>query len=204
MIYSGTPKECWASSGVAILIKKEWKYKIIDCLCISDRIIQVRIKIINKVFTIIGIYAPVEGSTQTNDFYNELQEILNKRGKIEHIIMAGDFNARIGNRTNPGCIGSEGEPTLNNNGSTFRDFCTFNNFKVTNTFFRHKNINKYTWEARGSKSVIDYVVIVKKPKNNIDTRVYKGCEIDSDNFLLESKFKFPIKKYKTHNSKTLY
>jgi hypothetical protein len=29
MIYSGVPSEEWASSGVAILVRKDWKNKII-------------------------------------------------------------------------------------------------------------------------------------------------------------------------------
>jgi len=35
------------------------------------------------------------------------------------------------------------------------DFCTFNNLKIMNTFFKHKEIHKFTWEARGHKSFID-------------------------------------------------
>ena len=35
----------------------------------------------------------------------------------------------------------------------------FNKLKITNSFYRHKDIHKYTWEARGTKSVIDYIII---------------------------------------------
>jgi hypothetical protein len=31
-----------------------------------------------------------------------------------------------------------------------------------NTFFRHKKIYKFTWEARGFKSITDYIIINKK------------------------------------------
>jgi hypothetical protein len=30
MIYSGLPREEWDSSGVAILVRKDWKNRIID------------------------------------------------------------------------------------------------------------------------------------------------------------------------------
>ena len=47
------------------------------------------------------------------------------------------------------------------------------------------------WEARGTKSIIDYVIINDRLKSNIeDTRVFRGSEIDSDHKLVESKFKF--------------
>jgi len=47
------------------------------------------------------------------------------------------------------------------------------------------------WRARGTKSVIDYIIINDTLRSNIeDTRVFRGSEIDSDNKLVESKFKF--------------
>jgi hypothetical protein len=44
-----------------------------------------------------------------------------------------------------------------------------------NTFFRHKNIHKFIWEAQGTKSVTDYIIINEKLKTAIrDTRVFRG------------------------------
>ena len=72
-----------------------------------------------------------------------------------------------------------------------RDFLAFNKLKVTNSFYRHKNIHKFTWEARGTRSVTDYIIINDRVRSNIeDTRVFRGREIDSDHKLVESKFKF--------------
>ena len=55
MIYCGVPANQWASSGVAIAIRKDWKYKIQDYTWISDRIIETRIKVLNRNFTIVGV-----------------------------------------------------------------------------------------------------------------------------------------------------
>jgi len=52
-------------------------------------------------------------------------------------------------------------------------------------------MHKFTWEARGTKSIIDYVIINDRLQSNIeDIRVFRGSEIDSDHKLVESKFKF--------------
>jgi len=77
-----------------------------------------------------------------------------------------------------------------------RDFCAFNKLKITNSFYRHKDIHKFTWEARGTKSIIDYKIIYDRLKINIeDTRVFRGSEIDSDHKLVENKLKIdPITK----------
>jgi hypothetical protein len=88
----------------------------------------------------------------------------------------------------------------NNNGIILKDFCTFNNLKISNTFFIHKNIHKYTWEAKGTKSTIDYIIINNKLNDNIkDTRVFRGSEIDSDDMLVESRLEFT--KRNTYNKR---
>ena len=203
MIYCGVPANQWASSGVAIAIRKDWKHKIQDYTWISDRIIATRIKVLNRNFTIVGVYAPVEGKEQdTEEFYRELQQTMDKIHKTENIILAGDFNGRIGNHPILECIGTYGEQVTNHNGAALRDFCAFNKLKITNSFYRHKDIHKYTWEARGTKSVIDYIIINDRLKSNIeDTRVFRGSEIDSDHKLVESKFKFLTHAKHSHNKK---
>jgi len=145
MIYCGVPANQWASSGVAIAIRKDWKHKIQDYTWISRRIIETRIEVLNRNFTIVGVYAPVEGNEQeTEEFYRELQQSMDKIPKKENIILAGDFNGRIGNQPIPECIGTYGEQVMNHNGAAFRDFCAFNKLKITNSFYRHKDIHKFT------------------------------------------------------------
>ena len=70
---------------------------------------------------------PVEGKEQdTQEFYRELQQRMDKIPKKEIIILAGDFNGRIGNQPIPECTGTYGEQVMNHNGAALRDFCTFN------------------------------------------------------------------------------
>jgi len=81
-----------------------------------------------------------------------------------------------------------------------RDFCAFNKLKITNSFYRHKDIHKFTWEASWTRSIIDYVIINDRLKSNIkDTRVFRGSGIDSDHKLVESKFKFFLHAKYSHN-----
>jgi len=78
-----------------------------------------------------------------------------------------------------------------------RDFCAFNKLKITNSFYRHKDIHKFSWEARGTKSITDYIITNDKLKSDIeDTRVFRGSEIDSDHKLVESKFKLTHAKHR--------
>jgi len=133
MIYCGVPAKQWAPFGVAIAIRKDWKHKIKDYTWISDRIIETRIKVLNRNFTIVGVYAPVKGKEQgTEEVYRELHQSMYKIPKKENTILAGDFNGRIGNQPIPECIGTYGEQVTNHNGATLRDFCAFNKLKITN------------------------------------------------------------------------
>jgi exonuclease III len=97
------------------------------------------------------------------------------------IFLVGDFNVKIGNQPIPECVGAHGEQVMNRNGETLRDLCAFNELKIMNSFYRYKDIHKFTWEARGTGSIIDYIIINEILKSNIEgTRVFRGSEIESD------------------------
>jgi len=156
----------------------------------------------------VGVYAPVEGTEQdTEEFYRKLQQRMDKIPKKENIILAGNLNGRIGNQPIPECTGTYGKQVMNHNGAVLRDFYAFNKVKITNSFYRHTDIHKFTWEGRGSKSIIDCIIINDRLKSNIeDTRVFRGSEIDSDHKLVESKLKFFTHAKQSHikTDKTTY
>ena len=107
-------------------------------------------------------------------------------------MLIGDMNARVRNNRFANIVGTNGEVTLNSNSQKLIEFCTFNNLKMINTFFMHKEIHKFTWEARGHNSIIDYFITNMKTSKVIqDIRVYRSNEIDSDHYLLCAKVTFP-------------
>ena len=88
-------------------------------------------------------------------------------------------------------VGTNGEATLNGNGRTLIDVCTFNNLKRMNNLFKHKEIQKCTWEARGHKSIVDYLITNMKISKVIqDIRFYRSNEIGNDHYLLCAKVIF--------------
>ncbi|XP_054708323.1 uncharacterized protein LOC129218133 [Uloborus diversus] len=191
MLYSGVPQNKRAACGVAILLDKTWKNKIVNYTFVNERMIIVRLKFERGYLSVFGVYAPENGRKEETDlFYEELQLRINNCKKNDSMILMGDLNARVGNQPIPNVVGTFGEICLNDNGKQLRDFASFNNFKLTNTFFRKKEINKYTWSARGTRSLIDYVIVNKKLSSQImDTRVLRGYDIYSDHFLVISKIK---------------
>jgi hypothetical protein len=78
----------------------------------------------------VGVYVLVEGKEQdTEEFYRELQQSMDKIPKKENIILAEDLNGRMGNQLIPECIGTYGEQVTNHNGAALRDFVLSINLK---------------------------------------------------------------------------
>jgi len=211
MIYSGVDQNERARCGVAILIDKKWTPKIESYSYINERIVTTRLKFDRGHLTVIGVYAPEEGKKEeTENLYKLLQKILSKLNKTDHIVIAGDLNARIGRMPIPHVVGTNGEQHLNNNGYELRHFATENNLKITNTFFKHKDIHKYTWSARGSRSIIDYIMVNEKLRNQVeDTRVYRGSDIYSDHYLVVATIRIlgrwkKIHKVETHRQEEVF
>jgi len=113
------------------------------------------------------------------------------------------MNARVRYNRFANIVVTNGEATLNSNSRTLIDVCTFNNLKIMNNFFKHKEIQKFTWEARGHKSIIDYFITNMKISKVIqNTRVYRSNEIGSDNYLVCAKVNFPPRWLNGSNKKT--
>lgn len=194
-LYSGVAMKERARAGVMVYVHKSVKDNIKKYKYWSSRIIEIRIKIENSFLTVITVYAPEEGKTQeSEEFYQELADVVEKINMNDYVIIAGDLNARIGNQTISQCVGGEGEPTINENGKKLRDFVTYNNLKIVNTFFKQKEIHKYTWENRGSRSLIDYIIANQKlGKAATNARVYRGTGLDTDHHLLVAEFRMSPK-----------
>lgn len=56
-------------------------------------------------------------------------------------MLIGDMNTRVGNNKVNNIVGTNGEATLNSISNKLTDFCTCNNLKIINTFFKHKEIH---------------------------------------------------------------
>jgi hypothetical protein len=64
------------------------------------------------------------------------------------------MNASVGNKPLNFVLGTNGESTVNQNGRQLIEFATDNELRITNTFFKHKNIHKFTWSTRNSMLVV--------------------------------------------------
>lgn len=196
VIYSGVAEDERAAGGVACIINKRLTQEIQSYRCISERILEVKMKSVIKLFkNIIVVYGPNNDAEKKikDNFWNTLNEVTERLGHGSRMIL-GDFNARVGIRDelNANVLGPFGENVRNDNGCRLLEYARFNNLVVTNTYFKHKMIHMYTREAitRSEKSIIDYVLIDKDNLRTVkDIRILRGAELYTDHYLLRLKSK---------------
>lgn len=195
-IYSGKPKEERASSGVSIVIKKKYRKQIKAWEQITDRILKVEMELKNQPLVIIGVYGPNDDASREKkqEFYNELTRLLDKISNRKEIILLGDLNSRTGWRTDDSVVGPYGENIVNDNGERLIELCQENALRITNGWFKHKDIHRYTWiqPTRNLKTIIDYIIIKQQTRLIVkDVRVMRGLECGSDHHFLIAKIYFP-------------
>ena len=185
-----------AATSVAIMIKAKFKKGIYRYVFVNERILQLRYKLQRGYLTLLAVYAPEEGKTeQTDEFYETLQDQIDKISKNDYIVAARDYNARVGNIPIDRILGTNDELATDSNGHKLKEFASVNEVKIVNTFFRHKDIHKMMWSARGYRSIIDYILTNKKLSPLVNDTVCRGYDITTDHYLLISKIRLPQKWY---------
>ena len=104
---------------------------------------------------VIQTYAPTEDSSEEDkdDFYEQLQTVINTIPKHDIKLIIGDFNAKV-REDNTGCeevMGKHGVGVRKDKGSRLVDLCDYNNLVITGTCFPHKEIHKLTWRSPVSR-----------------------------------------------------
>ena len=213
-IYSGLPSQSLLNSacGAAVCLSPEatraWKDSGTQWEAVSLRIVTVHIECRPIPITIIAVYAPINPSNglktdieACDKFYKTLQAIIDKTQKNDMVVIMGDFNARVGveqTNTTEGTLGKHAIDKQNQNGRRLVDFCLFNNFIITTTFFPHKAIHQGTWMHPKTKQwhMLDYVLVNRKFRTSIqDVRVHRGATdgIATDHHLLRAKVRLHLK-----------
>ena len=117
VIYSGVDRHITGHSGVMIWIHKSLSNRIDYYECWNDRVIETRLKTQRGHLTILGAYARTEGREELNEeFYEKLQNILDKVNRNYYLMLKGDMNARVGNNIVANIVRRNGGATLNSNG----------------------------------------------------------------------------------------
>nr|KAG5690109.1 hypothetical protein BaRGS_010700 [Batillaria attramentaria] len=197
------------TEGVALMLAPEAQRALIGWEPVNSRIITA--KFITKKkdikLNIIQCYAPTNDAEEEkkDDFYQQLQTVIDRGGAKDMTILMGDFNAKIGsdNTGYEDTMGTHGLGQMNENGERFADFCALNQLVIGGSIFPHKRIHKATWRSPDhiTENQIDHICISRKFRRSWrDVRVMRGADVSSDHHLLATTLRLRLKRHTNANS----
>ena len=199
ILYSG--KENVRAEGVGFYLTKRAEQALMGFQPISSRIATLRIRAQWFNITMICVHAntnETEGEVK-DEWYEQLQEVLDKVPKHDLTILLGDLNAKVGREIEAfqGVLGRHSlRPHSNDNGIRLATLAMHNNFVIGGTVFPHKDVHKGTWISPGGRIVnqIDHILIKRKFRSSLlDTRVMRSADCDSDHMLVIGKIRVKLK-----------
>jgi exonuclease III len=202
--------------GLGFFIGESLVDHVVDSRLISNRIAVLRLSAAPRAscgprrkpttVCIVNVYAPTsQRAAKFPDEYHGFYELLERtvrecRRKSAAVIVAGDFNSKLGLRqqTEGGgeeeFMGAFGKGTRNRNGGYLANFLTANKLYAGNTHCRHSMRHRTTWHgtirdtAAGVLSVknqIDYVCVPQCLKRAVvDGRSYAANLFTSDHSMV--------------------
>ena len=129
-------QESLRRNGVAITVNKRVQNAVLGCNLKNDKMISVRFQ--GKPFniTVIQVYAPTSNAEEVEQFYEDLQDLLELTPKKDVLFIIGDWNAKVGSQETPGVTGKSGLEVQNEAGKRLIEFCQENALVIANTLFQ--------------------------------------------------------------------
>ena len=122
-------------------------------------------------FTVIQIYAPTSKAdeAEVEQFYEDLQDLLELKPKKTVHFTIRDWNAKVGSQETPGVTGKFGLGIQNEAGQRLIEFCQENALVITNTLFQQHKRRLYTWTSPDSQhqNQIDYILCSQRWRSSI-------------------------------------
>ena len=99
--------------------------------------------------TVIQVYAPTSNAeeAEVEQFYEDLQYLLELTSKKDFLFIIGDWNAKVGNQETPGVTGIFGLGVQNEAGQRLIEFCQENALVIANILFQQHKRRLCTWTS---------------------------------------------------------
>ena len=131
-------QESLRRNGVAIMVNKRVQNVVLGCNLKNNRMISVCFQ--GKPFniTVIQAYAPTSNAeeAEVEQFYEDLQDLLELTPKKDVLFIIGDWNAKVGSQETPGVTGKFGLGIWNEAGQRLIEFCQEKALVIANTLFQ--------------------------------------------------------------------
>ena len=157
----------------------------------------------SKLFNImvIQVYTLTSNAEEAEieQFYEDLQNLLELTPKKDVLSIIGDWNAKVGSQETPGITGKFGLGIQNEAGQRLIKFCQENTLITANTLFQQHKRRLYTWTSPDDqhRNQIDYILCSQRWRSSMYlAKTRPGADCGSDHELLIAKFRLKLKKRK--------
>ena len=131
------------------MVNKRVQSAVLGCNLKNDRMLSVRFP--GKPFniTVIQAYDPTSKAeeAEVEQFYADLQDLLELTPKKDFLFIIGDQNAKVGRQETPRVTGKFGLGVWNEAGQRLIEFCQENALVIANTLFQQHKRRLYTWTS---------------------------------------------------------
>ena len=99
--------------------------------------------------TVIQVYALTSNTeeAEVEQFYEDLQDLLELTPKKDVLFIIGDWNAKLGSQETPGVTGKFGLGVQNEAGQRLIEFCQENALVIANIVFQQHKRRLCTWTS---------------------------------------------------------
>ena len=139
-----------------------------------------------------------------NDFWEDLDGLIESISKEERIVLGADLNGRVGkgNIEDEEIMGRYGAGTRNKEGSMVVDFAKRIDLAIVDTFFKKKDQHRVTYKSGGKNIQVDYVMCRRRNlKEMCDCKVIVNECVAKHHRIVICKMAFIVKKKKAEKVK---
>ena len=133
-------QESLRRNGVAFIVNQRLQNAGLGCNLKSNRMISAHLQDKPLNTTVTQVYAPTTNAekAEVEQFYEELQHLLELTPKKDVFFSIGDRNAKVGSQEIPGLTSKFGLGVQNEAGQRLTEFCQENALVIADTLFQHK------------------------------------------------------------------
>ena len=123
--------------------------------------------------TVIQVYVPTNNAeeAEVEQFYEDLQDLLELTPKKDVLFTIGDRNAKVGSQDTPRVTGKFGLGVRNEAGQRLIEFSQENALVITNILFQQHRRRVYTWTSLDGQhqNKIDYILCSQRWRSSIQS-----------------------------------
>ena len=145
---------------------------------------------------IIQVYAPTSNAEEAEQFYEDLQDLLELTPQKDVLFIIGDWNAKVGSQETPGVTGKFGLGVQNETGQRLIGFCQENALVIANTFFQHTREDSTHGHHQMVNMEIRLIIFFVAEDGEVhhSAKTRPGADCGSDHELLIAKFRLKLNK----------